>query len=245
MTTTTIIYGAGGVGHSLLPKIKADIFNAGKQVNLTFADGNPALWGTKILGLPVMNPMEITNIEFDRVIITTAQGMETVTAKLKNELGISEDKIDSSFVSPIVERTFETRNRWLKRFAEMVYARKIPGNCVEGGVFEGYFAKRINAAFPDRTLYLFDTFEGFDKRDIEKETGFVATRAGGFNIQAVPEKIKSQMPNPEQIIVAKGYFPETAKGIDDTFVFVNLDFDLYAPTLSGLELFYPRLVGGG
>ena len=46
------------------------------------------------------------------------------------------------------------------------------GECAEAGVFEGDFAKWINQYFPDRKLYLFDTFEGFDMRDIEKEKPF-------------------------------------------------------------------------
>lgn len=42
--------------------------------------------------------------------------------------------------------------------------------------------------------------------------------------------------------IRKGYFPETTKGLEsEKFFFVNLDFDLYKPTLDGLRFFYPRL----
>ena len=50
---------------------------------------------------------------------------------------------------------------------------------------------------------------------------------------------------PEQIIIKKGYFPESTVGVDDKFCFVNLDFDLYSPTISGLEFFGSRMVSGG
>ena len=39
--------------------------------------------------------------------------------------------------------------------------RKILGSVAEVGVYKGDFAKYINYFFPDRKLYLFDTFEGF------------------------------------------------------------------------------------
>ena len=39
----------------------------------------------------------------------------------------------------------------------------------ELGVYRGEFAKEINKVFPDRTLYLFDTFEGFAEQDCDTE----------------------------------------------------------------------------
>ena len=54
------------------------------------------------------------------------------------------------------------------------------------------------------------------------------------------------MPHVEQCIVKKGWFPETAKGLEnERFCFVSLDTDLYDPILAGLEFFYPRMVNGG
>ena len=53
------------------------------------------------------------------------------------------------------------------------------------------------------------------------------------------------MPHPERCVIRKGYFPETADGVDDIFCFVNLDFDLYQPILAGLKFFIPRMVTGG
>lgn len=47
-------------------------------------------------------------------------------------------------------------------------------------------------------------------------------------------------------VVRKGYFPETAKGLEEErFAFVSLDTDLYQPILAGLEFFWPRLNPGG
>jgi hypothetical protein len=115
-------------------------------------------------------------------------------------------------------------------------------------VFEGRFSKVISQYFPDRKLYLFDTFEGFDSRDVEcdiKNNYTSNIREGLYAVSKTVDEIIDSLPNPQNAIVRKGYFPETAFGIDDKFVFVNLDFDLYQPTIEGLRYFYPRLVKGG
>lgn len=54
----------------------------------------------------------------------------------------------------------------LELVANEIYKNNIKGNVAELGVFRGDFAKFINLSFPDRKLYLFDTFEGFDEKDI-------------------------------------------------------------------------------
>jgi O-methyltransferase len=55
----------------------------------------------------------------------------------------------------------------------------------------------------------------------------------------------SKMKSPENCNIKKGFFPETAKGLEDKFAFVSLDADLYQPMLEGLKYFYPRLSNGG
>jgi len=133
----------------------------------------------------------------------------------------------------------------LELVAYEIYNNDIKGNVAELGVFRGDFAKYINVAFPDRKLYLFDTFEGFDKRDtiLEEKKNF-ARNVQDFsntNVELVLNKMKTK----KNCIVKKGYFPETAHGLDETFVFVSIDVDLYEPIYNGLEYFYPRLAHGG
>lgn len=41
----------------------------------------------------------------------------------------------------------------------------------------------------------------------------------------------SKMTYPNNAKIHKGCFPETAREIEDTFIFVNLDFDLYQPII--------------
>jgi len=122
----------------------------------------------------------------------------------------------------------------------------ISGAAAELGVYKGDFAQLINVLFPERRLYLFDTFTGFDERDIpaESRNRFSAAKAGDFGDTCV-EYVKSRMKYPEQVIFRKGYFPETCSGIEEVFAFVSLDADLYTPTLEGLEWFLPRMSPGG
>src|SRR5690554_2814099 len=53
--------------------------------------------------------------------------------------------------------------------AREVRERNIQGSVAELGVYKGDFSKLISEIFPDRKIYLFDTFEGFSQDDIEIE----------------------------------------------------------------------------
>lgn len=119
------------------------------------------------------------------------------------------------------------------------------GAVAELGVYKGDFSSVINQVFPGRKLYLFDTFEGFDSRNIETEIerGF-STGKQDFSNTSV-DLVLSKMKFKQNCIVKKGFFPETANDVEDNFVFVSIDTDLYDPILSGLRFFYPKLVKGG
>ncbi|MDR1399313.1 MAG: TylF/MycF family methyltransferase [Treponema sp.] len=133
----------------------------------------------------------------------------------------------------------------LELMANEIYDKNIGGSVAELGVYRGDFAKIINVAFPDRKLYLFDTFEGFDKRDINVELkNNYSTGKQDFSKTNV-ELVLNKMKNRQNCIVRKGFFPETAEGIGDTFSFVSIDCDLYEPMKKGLYFFYERLNNGG
>ncbi|QEC41425.1 TylF/MycF/NovP-related O-methyltransferase [Pseudobacter ginsenosidimutans] len=76
--------------------------------------------------------------------------------------------------------------------------KKLQGNVAELGVYKGKFARYINQYFSDRTLYLFDTFEGFHASDVKKEKkeGF-SSGEQNFSDTSV-EAVLKQMPSPNQ-----------------------------------------------
>lgn len=133
----------------------------------------------------------------------------------------------------------------LELIANEINTSNIPGSVAELGVYKGDFAKHINRLFPRKKLYLFDTFRGFDDRDIlidiQENYSRETTRFTDTTIDLVMKKMKS----PEDIHIRKGYFPETLEGLEDQFSFVSIDTDLYKPIYDGLSYFYPRLVKGG
>jgi O-methyltransferase len=129
----------------------------------------------------------------------------------------------------------------LELCCDEIALNKVNGSIAELGVYKGEFAKRLNVLFPDRKLYLFDTFEGFktDDTKIDQQQDY-SSGEQNFSDTSV-ESVLAKMNKPENCIVKKGFFPETANDVNDTFAFVNIDTDLYQPILKGLEFFYPRL----
>ena len=131
----------------------------------------------------------------------------------------------------------------LELVANEINANNISGNVAELGVFRGDFAKLINIAFPNRKLYLFDTFEGFNEKDVRIENSKKSNV--GYLSETSVELVLNNMKYRDNCIVKKGYFPQTTEGLEDTFAFVSIDTDLYEPIYNGLCYFYPRLSRGG
>ena len=140
---------------------------------------------------------------------------------------------------------YEPRAATLELMSREIKQYNIEGSCAELGVYRGDFARLINKFFPDRKLYLFDTFQGFDARDsdIDKRSNFSEAQQN-FSGTSV-EFVLNRMPYKDNCIIKQGWFPDTTEGINDKFCFVSIDADLYQPTISGLEFFYPRLTHGG
>lgn len=159
---------------------------------------------------------------------------------------------DSMYFDPEVRyENYQSHPRLaaLEANAREIYLNHVEGAIAECGVYRGNFANHMSRLMPDRKLYLFDTFSGFDGRDIDerecewskefrKEYGTLADTT----VESALEKIGYRY----NAVVRQGYFPDTAKGLEDErFAFVSLDTDLYKPILAGLEFFYPRLNPGG
>ena len=147
----------------------------------------------------------------------------------------------------IYNKTFDyVRHSSLELVAREINENQVQGNVAELGVFQGEFAQYINRIFPDRKLYLFDTFEGFVENDMknEKINDYHFTDAITFDETSTNIVLK-KMKYKENCVIKKGYFPATAKDVEDTFAFVNIDVDLSEPTYNGLCWFYPRLEKGG
>ncbi len=235
----TIIFGAGRTGRRIFELAQAGDLHAGCEITC-FADAAPDKRGTVFCGLPVKGLEEALAGEYDRIIVAALPGAVSMPARLA-ALGVPPHKIDSFYVN----LALRSRELFLARFAECAAERGLEGAAAELGVFTGDFARVINKHFPGRKLYLFDTFTGFDGRDIAREDGGDPSQLAPLFKGTSEGLVLARMPHPELCVVKKGYFPETAAGLDEKFCFVSLDADLYKPILEGLRFFFPRLVEGG
>ena len=172
-----IIWGAGGTGKNILPQVQD------KYKVLCYVDEDSRKWGTYIKEYDIYEPAKaIASMEYDFVIIASAPGFDFITEKLIS-MGVPEEKIISTYVL----QPLESRRQFVRNLAAVFEEEHIEGACAEAGVFEGDFAKYINLYFPERKLYLFDTFEGFCERDtlIEGKLNASKAQAGDYSSTSV------------------------------------------------------------
>lgn len=245
-----ILYGAGKLGRRavrVIPRIYPYHLTAvaDKAVHLTTGE---------IMGIPVIAPEDITAMDYDVVLIAVSKEEDIVQIKqdLRN-LGIPESKIEILKESEKYKAVWmDMRVDWTRNFADFERAAGLKGSVAECGVFRGDFSKYLNRFFYDRTLYLFDTFEGFDERDILREQSFREKKfleskfnENGFFKNTAVETVMNKMLHPERVSIRKGWFPQSAEGINDRFCFVMLDMDLYQPMIAGLRFFWDKMEEGG
>ena len=122
---------------------------------------------------------------------------------------------------------------------------KVDGNVAEVGVYKGNSAFLLSKYVQsvNKTCFLFDTFESFDKRDL---TGNDINAASGAFLDTSLETVKILVGEKNTVYV-KGYFPESLNQVEEItdLALVHVDCDLERPVLSALEYFYPRIKSGG
>ncbi len=233
------VFGAGQAG-----RMMATWVPAGADL-VCLIDNAPALQGTLAGGVPVFSLEQALMLEEPDLIMIGVLNREAETA-------IRAQIRDAGYIGEIrtameMRSVMDLRCSALRLIARDMTARGTEGAVAELGVYRGAFAAEINRAFPAKPLYLFDTFAGFDARDLEAE-GEENQHRQTFCDTSV-EVVCKALPHPEQATFIKGYFPESLAQSDDlqdmTYAFVSLDPDLYQPALRGLEYFYPRLAKGG
>ena len=146
-----------------------------------------------------------------------------------------------------IERSYRDKVRFYSIWFQIERIKKnnVIGAFAELGVYRGETARMIHEMDPSRKLYLFDTFEGFDKNDLKAENSSNPNSSIDFSNTSI-EMVTKFIDGNSNILIHKGYFPSTTKNLmEEKYSFVHLDADLYNPTLSGLHYFYPLLSPGG
>ncbi len=130
---------------------------------------------------------------------------------------------------------------WL--LIEKLKQENTKGAFAEVGVYKGETAALIHLMDSSRPFHLFDTFEGFSEKDLKAENS--ANDSVDFTDTSL-QLVKDFIDGNENIHLHAGYFPDTTAGLpEQSYAFVNIDADLYKPTMAALQYFYPRMATSG
>lgn len=244
-----LLFGAGKFAQKWLQYIKGDI--------CVVAIADNAYREIKTCGGHlVIAPHDIMNYEFDELIITLDDLKVGNDAKIINiyaqliEMGIDDDKIMLQNLKYYIENIFHRpRTNYIYSLAEYFNNVGLKGAIAECGVYRGWFSGILSDAFVSEKLYLFDSFEGFSSSDLELESPkakeWVNNGAQKRLSNISQEIVKLRIRNRVRMVMRKGFVPQTFENINDSFLFVNLDMDLYVPQIEALRWFAPRMQKGG
>ncbi len=147
--------------------------------------------------------------------------------------------------SPRNDRGDMVRLYFLLMQIEYIKKNNIRGDLAEVGVFKGTTAKLFHDHFPEKRIHLFDTFTGFNGKDVEHEKETSNAIVGGWDTSV--SAVKDFIGDSSLVNLYAGYFPDTTEEINHEIKYsmVHLDSDLYNPQVAGLEYFYPKMTKGG
>jgi hypothetical protein len=130
---------------------------------------------------------------------------------------------------------------------KIVINEGIPGSFAELGVWRGNSAAVISyfAVKDGRKCFLFDTFQGFDERDLRGIDEKHGKSFSDTSISYVKQTINQL--DEDKVVYVAGYFPESVNKevSNEMYAFVSIDCDLYEPMKQALLFFYPRMSKGG
>ncbi len=230
-----VIYCASGYAQKVMYSL-----DESKCQVIGIVDRNKESWNASVDGVSVFPPTMIPNLEYDYIVISISQYANEITSYLVEKIQVDPNKI--VVYNPNHKNIYWQDDRlvFLRKCISLIKEREIEGDMAEVGVYKGDFCKYFNLYFPQRKLYLFDTFDGFDaKKDNVRLEDLNAFKDTSVDI------VLNKMVNPKNCLVYKGYFPDSARDVDTKFALVSLDCDLYEPIYAGLEFFYPKLSKGG
>lgn len=128
--------------------------------------------------------------------------------------------------------------------AELIYnvvksLQDIDGDMVEIGVWHGFTSKIICENKGDKPLHLFDLFDQFI---LPRSNN--AFRSDNYKVEL--NNVKKYLKKYNNVFFYKGDVVDNLKYLNGLkFSFVNIDVDIYAPTIISLNYFYDKIVSGG
>jgi hypothetical protein len=121
----------------------------------------------------------------------------------------------------------------------------VAGDFAELGVYKGNTAAVLShfARKQGRKVFLFDTFSGFNAKDLVG----IDSDQGEHDFTTSLNLVKSVVGDMSNVEIVQGWFPESIQSdhLKISYAAVSLDCDLYEPMKAGLKYFWPRLATGG
>jgi O-methyltransferase len=189
---------------------------------------------------------------------------QTIMAQEQIRLGMS--NLEFEFLALYEQCRQYTMTSWERLYAlykSVKYAveNKIPGDVVECGVWRGGSMKLVAQALralgeTDRTLFLYDTFEGMTEPDPSLDVDASGNKASNEWLEIQRRRVKWSYASVEEVrdvIAASGYPMDKVvfvKGpvehtipatLPERISLLRLDTDWYASTKHEIEHLYPRL----
>ncbi len=231
----------------------SELLDPGEMKLVGLSDTREELWNifdevgevkANMTEMPIMPLEMIPAFEPDIVMISDTD--DHIVNDIRYVIIRSGYENDIIFLKDLKEQ-FSISGASLRRLAHRINSLGMDGSIAELGAGKGDVSWQLNVLFPERKLFLFDTFEGFDKRDIDKEQVLELSKAeAGQQKHDDEDALLARLPDKDNVVIKKGRFPETALDLEnEKFAFVYMDAKLYSPTKSGLEFFFPRMSQGG
>ncbi len=198
------------------------------------------------------------------------QTLETYAKRQQSSWRMPSEFIDDYFAGIRCTDTPVYPSRRLQRFhllwevAQKTFqhfaALKQPIHMAECGCFMGLSAfllasvrRRVLGQYQGQAFHIFDSFEGLSAptdedlaitENAEQKRAIGMSKAGMF--KAAQAQVEAALAEFPQIQYHAGWIPQSFEGLpEQSYGFVNVDVDLYAPTKASFEYFYPRLAVGG
>jgi O-methyltransferase len=145
----------------------------------------------------------------------------------------------------IRSHTLVSRDRAYMLWRTLQQSLHLAGDVIECGVFRGgtalLEAQTIAAQGGDRSLHLFDSFQGMP----QTTAGVDRIQEGDFSTTSV-EDVARLFEDYPFVKIHQGFIPQTFEGLTiDSIAWAHIDVDIYQSVLDCINYTYPRLVPGG
>ncbi|TDF39466.1 polysaccharide deacetylase [Alteromonadaceae bacterium M269] len=131
-------------------------------------------------------------------------------------------------------------------------AEKLEGDFVECGVWRGFYTTAIlnyiNWPMPERHFYLFDSWEGLDNEQLNKNEKQQIGKINYLNKFYADQfdQVNNHFSTYKNVKLIKGMIPKTLENVEINKVcYLSLDMNCAAPEIAAANFFWDKIISGG